>query len=611
MKKSLLFCTILCLLSNFLTAKKIYSPNSIDSNSNSYDGMFQFDFRNYYNYFLTDEIYFEYELESRLGQNTKYARKEKKIANKWTFGNQSHNHYESIILNHNYLSDKASGYTSLNSETSEKRFGFFLGLGKESNGFLNSNSMFSFISRDENKHNANDENGYEFSHHITLGQLPINNYSLSAYYKKTSLKYWQNTYEINGNIDKPFTDNNISLKTAYKRNERNVALMQGTDDTKITEDDYSGYFEGLFYLPAGINLTLSQNVIFLKKDYEKDHQKTSSELSEWTSLNTVYPLNNNFTLTGYGFHSFRRRYDMESTGDKDDTKSTIRAGINFYFRDSIKDSLIFQRETSLEQTTSSLNNLLDRDILFDNYKLSLYTFLNRRTHLITHLIYSTRDNIELSSSTSATNSTITGYHIQPQLEIVLGDRVMIKQLYHIKAEYTDFHYNLDANMNDLFLRHFNAEYRWVYDSSPYIRKNNTYKWLHLSGREKSKNPYSIEVVYSTTHSNTGMLSDGKYKITSETRFHTFWIDFSKSLDSLILRARPKVIWSSKREYNVLIGAEYMFGRENFASFILIPSWKRPDDISWKWNDNFPFLPERIKGLDNILWKIEFNLSFRF
>jgi len=623
-----LFAFLINLLAENQEEAIIYENRFLKSYSNTsknYDGMFSLEQAFSYQNIIADSLNLKFEHESRMGRNSKYDRLQKDMLNKWLFFRNSPKHDENIHFEHAYTYDKASPeQNSYTFRSFERKSGISLAY-RPSTIIILQPSVF-YIDRTEERTEEVKEYGYQYGGSLQITPL-TSRYSeffpdesiakviTVSYSGKEMNKNWNRNWVAES---KYFCEgNHWGFKSAFnfERNKKEAYLLSSVRDTeKKTKSSMNLAFASVIFHDIDIIITslTDYNQRSLLSSSDKDNFNWSQNLSFYTKI----PLNKRFELTFSGNHNFTDKEIKGNISKQENTFKQFQAGIAYYFSKNQRDSLQFQRTIYLDQTDDlTANATFDNDKLNDVYKLSFYTYLNDRLRLTNHSIYGIRKDIYLRKTMSATNSTVTTYNLQPALELVLGEKISIKQNYHLKAEYTDYHYNNidndpETDQKDRFFRVFSAEYKWIYDNTPYIRTEGCEQWKHLPSDSRCANPFSVELAYSIHTNNTSEQDGDNYNTTSKNRYHTIHLDVAKSIENILLRARPKLLWAVNKEFSLLSSISYQLSSENYVDFMVIPSWKNPEKIKVHWTDNHIF-PQNITGIKDITWKIEFELRYAF
>ena len=285
------------------------------------------------------------------------------------------------------------------------------------------------------------------------------------------------------------------------------------------------------------------------------NNKTSKDESLDLTANFDYQL---FEKMGFftenNFSYSNKSFSEESNNRESDTQK-IKVGV--VFNSTILDSISVSQ--SMEKVTTNFPKAergFDNDYVSEITRIDFRKMFSDIINIDNHLIYSKIQEVYINSKYSAGNNIKTSYSYYPNIDILLGDNLLISQLYTIRIDYDDYVYdsltNSDASytLYDRFYRQVSAEYKLRYDNSPVRTKLNTSIWKRPRDVISMRNNVNLILGYKYFANETGDKKSNVYDITGENKKHDLYLFTEKNIGSINLSAKPKASWGNAETYEI-------------------------------------------------------------
>lgn len=258
------------------------------------------------------------------------------------------------------------------------------------------------------------------------------------------------------------------------------------------------------------------------------------------------------------------------------------------------DSLSFNRKLALTKTDYKVgNNVLDNDSLLDENQVSIYWTFRERMRMVSHFNYTKREEVFLDALMSGNNKVIRTYSLLPSVDIRINRNLSFIQEYHLRADYDDYSFDWLHKPDDRMFRRFTASYavksRFSARGSGYISGGLD----EVSPPKRDEDYLLADVRYIYDINSSGFLNDEeKYELYAENEYHTLEIELTRLYQRVILRLRPRFIWSNDNyEFNHIFLIDYNLPRRlGMMTLSLNPTGS---------------------NIENILWRVNFDLRFEW
>ena len=613
MKKNLLICTFLFLI--------FFPANYLKANGNRFRSTFEningrVNYNNKLDYLF--DYYDSFSIEARttfdMIKNNEYDRKKNNLSQSLKIKHSNDVFYNGLIFDYIRFEDEASPHqTNYEYRNIIRKAGYEMIFDYIRN--FDITSSIYYVKEDELQQSDIEEDkneetyGYENENKIMYKKKFHNHIpSISFYFNKKDLKNdWKR--ELGNLIKWNYLRKNFSVKSRISYNDLTRKTYLTNTDEQNTKN-LKARLEMESILWDKLKVSFEENISNKKNEYKKDTDKNYSIIENEIKFKLDFPFKDRFFLNLSG-ENLKQEREFENSSNSNLTKFRKFSGL-FAYHISEKDSFEFSKTISLRKIYDLNENLnQDNDRLKQKYRFSLYLFPKRFIRLVSHFIHKNEKHIFIDKDMSSNNKTKKSYILQPEVDLLFNQNLIFKQEYQLKAEYDNNHYSSNSS-DDILFRRISYNYNLVYYNGGIPNHQSYGMWRHLRKRSRIKNPFLLELSFGMNSSETGRQSNlNIYEIFSENKYHTFFVNFMKYYRTLIIQTRPKVLWSDKREYSVLLSIEKYLGRNSFLDLDIKPTWNKPGDLKFDFDfSEFPFFDWK-GGLSNINWRIELTIDYYF
>lgn len=291
------------------------------------------------------------------------------------------------------------------------------------------------------------------------------------------------------------------------------------------------------------------------------NNKTSKDESLYLSANFDYQLSEKINMLMENNYSFSDKYFSESSNNRESNTKKVKFGISF--NDILVDSLSFSQ--SIELTATNFPNAtlgFDNDYVSEITSIDFRKLFAEKVNFDNRLTYSKIQEVYINSKYSASNNTKTSYSYYPNIDILVGDNLLISQLYSIRIDYDDYIYdaltnsNLDFTLYDRFYRQVSAEYRIRYDNSPVRSGLSKSVWKRPSNLIFQRDNINLLLSYKYFANETGEKKSELYDITGKNKKHDLYLLAEKNFGPINLSIKPKAGWGNAEVYEVYSAFTY-------------------------------------------------------
>jgi len=414
--------------------------------------------------------------------------------------------------------------------------------------------------------------------------------SADAYYLHKDLD-WE--YFDEGNVDAMFDyrSNSLSANTQLTINDRldklytlvqnSLPLTGGTYQKTDTQKRWSLNWNSsvaLLSLPnASLDLrnaysqrktTLNTNITRNNADY----QNQADLAFGWTLLERLAlktSIGHSYAVKEFSYTNSTRRTELRSLG------STL----TYVYGNA--DSLVTGAAVDLQRTVYPDSfNRLDNDLRHVNLRLGWKHYYKDRIRLNTILLWTITDDVYIDSLLSGNNNRVNSVLLSPECQIVLGDKVLFRQYYQLRADYTDYSFDTTAHTDGLY-RQFAGKLSLIYDSYPALARQGDLRWLSLPFRAVTGSSLLLDLSVGYERSEYGDKQDEIYVINSLTEKYSASVSLRRDIPSLYYTLQPKYSWGSWREYSLLLGVAWKFNGASSLELSLAPYGETLSSLDWR------------------------------
>ncbi len=351
--------------------------------------------------------------------------------------------------------------------------------------------------------------------------------------------YMYNQVYYQASQDDIFTLKNNSYKQESTQKRDNFRIVNQISNNY--GDRLSGLFENIF--------TKNNNRL------DESNNRTSKDDSYDLNLNLTYQVLDKMSLIMENHYNESRKYLSQKSNNRESDTKKIKLGI-------IIDNVFFDSLSVTQSMEKTSTNFPNAENGFDNDYVSEITWLNARklfaetVNFNNQFSYSKTQDVYINSSFSASNNIKTSYSYQPDIDILLGDNLLISQLYSLRINYDDYIYdsisNSDATLTlyDRFYRQVSAEFKIRYDNSPVRRRLNRSIWKKPKNLLLLRDNINLVFSYKYFANETGDRKSKIYETTGESQKHDAYVKATKSYGPLSFSVKPKASWGNTQIYEV-------------------------------------------------------------
>ncbi len=245
-----------------------------------------------------------------------------------------------------------------------------------------------------------------------------------------------------------------------------------------------------------------------------------------------------------------------------------------------QDSLITSLDINLQSTYfPRQDNRWDNDLRTRELRLGWMHYYKDLIRLENWFVYSLREDVYLDSLLSANNHSLEGFSFLPEIDILLGDRVVFRQGYQIRADYTDYYYQTQR-INKLY-RQMGYHYNLIFDSYPYIARSGDERWLRLPYRRNRGSAFMINLGYAYEENQYADQAGEYYNINTKNRKSLASLNLKHDIGDFYYSLSPQYSWGTWVEYSLVAGASWNFNNGSFLEVTLSPVSEDLEDINWR------------------------------
>jgi len=388
-------------------------------------------------------------------------------------------------------------------------------------------------------------------------------------------RFWNNTYHLNLSYD---NDNrsrnyknqlNINLnhyldsdyiyfnnQIFYQTSQDDIFRLMG-DDYQQTDTQNRDNFQIVSQLANnyGNKLFGSIQSIFNKNNNRRKESvnQSSNDKSLDLTAELDYQLFDRVSLFMENNYNFSHKYFSESSNNRESDTKKLKVGFNI--SNTFLDSLSVSQAMEITST-----NFPKAELGFDNDYISEITSINFRklfANLINwdnQLSYSKIQEVYIFGKYSGNNNIKSSYSFHPNVDILLGDNILISQLYSIRINYDDYLYDSITNSDntltlyDRFYRQVSAEYKIRFDNSPVRNRLNNSIWKKPNDVISLRDNVNLILSYKYFANETGDKRSDIYEITGENKKHDLYLLAEKNFGPFNLSFKPQAGWGNAEIY---------------------------------------------------------------
>ena len=375
---------------------------------------------------------------------------------------------------------------------------------------------------------------------------------------------------INDRMDKLFTlvqNQEVNTGGTYQQSDTQKRWLLNWN-SNITLNPAGNTIISLLDTYSQRRTELETNVTRNNADYQNQASlEVDSDIVNNLSWKTT--LGHNYAIKDFSYTNSTRQTELRS----------IVTTLNWVY--GVGDSLVTGAAIDLQRTLyPDSDNKLDNDLRHINLRAGWKHYFKDRIRFNTILMWTRTDDVYIDSLLSGNNNRINSIVLSPECSIALGDRFLFRQLYQLRADYTDYIYTTDDRVNGLY-RQFSGKFSLVYDSYPALARSGDSRWMTLPFRPIRDRSMMFDLSFGYERSEYGDQNGSFYVINSLTEKYTASCTLRHDVDSIYLMLQPKYSWGSWKEYSLQLGAAWKFNESSSLEILLSPYGEQLSELDWR------------------------------
>ncbi len=329
------------------------------------------------------------------------------------------------------------------------------------------------------------------------------------------------------------------------------------------------------WLELSLNEQYAQRKVRLSENYFRNN---ADFVNRTSLIAVVYPLSSvrleNILRYDIAIKDFT--YEINSRHTENRSISTFGS-----WQYSPSDSLRWAYEIDMQRITyPDQENRWDNDLLVQSYRLGVVHYLWQNMKLRNWLILNTKDDIYLDALLSANNSRMRSISLIPECDILLGDRLLFRQNYTIRADYTNYHYKTEGRTGT-FYRQLICRYGMIFDSFPYVARSADMIWMRHPYRSSDGKALKVETTFEYQQNEFGAKQQDFYLITSRNQRYTVALQLKHDIYNIYYTIHPQYTWGTWKEYNLLFGCAWQMDHDSIVEISLNPYGDSVKNLDWQ------------------------------
>ncbi len=380
--------------------------------------------------------------------------------------------------------------------------------------------------------------------------------------------YWDNSFAISQRQDE--------IYNLYSDLQKQNSSYQKQDTQK--RNQFSIYSRLDYYPHDLISLSLSENYSEKRTRLSENTVRNNGEFYNELQMLADYELRHNLKLSGEAGHQLAIKDFSYAENTRHVETRQLSGTASWEYAE--QDSLIASLGINLQRTHFPSNeHRWDNDLRNRNFRLGLKHYLFDYIRLSNWFLYTIREDVYMDSLLSANNHHLESISFAPEIDILMGDRVVLRQAYQIRADYTDYHYPKDR-VNKLY-RQVGYAYNLIFDSYPYIARSGDDKWLRLPYRRNSSSAFMLDIGYAYEENQYADQAGEVYVIKDKNREHQSSLTLKHNIGDFYYSLSNLYTWGTWKEYSVEASANWDFDNGSWLQISIAPISEDLKDINWR------------------------------
>ncbi|MDD2423442.1 MAG: hypothetical protein PHG34_04460 [Candidatus Cloacimonetes bacterium] len=380
--------------------------------------------------------------------------------------------------------------------------------------------------------------------------------------------YWDTSFNISHreeDIYNLFTGGAKQNTNYYKQDVQNRNIMNVQSQVEYTPHEL-------------VNLSLSEYYSERRTRLDNSVVRNNGEFYNDLNLKLDYYVHPRITLSSEAAHQLAIK-DFSYAANTRHVENRL-LGASAAWQYSEQDSLITSLGINLQRTYfPRQDNRWDNDLRTRNLRLGWKHYYKEYIRLENWFTYSLREDVYLDSLLSANNHSLESFSFLPEIDILLGDRVALRQGYQIRADYTDYYYDTQR-INKLY-RQVGYHYNLIFDSYPYVARSGDDRWLQLPYRRNRGSAFLIDIGYSYEENQYADQVGEYYNINTKNRKYQASLNLKHDIGDFYYSLNPGYSWGTWIEYGLVAGASWSFNQGSYLEVTLSPVSEDLQKINWR------------------------------
>ena len=275
---------------------------------------------------------------------------------------------------------------------------------------------------------------------------------------------------------------------------------------------------------------------------------------------------------GYGLKSFSNAQNSRNTESR-----FLSSGLDWEYTSGDTLSLGFNVDLQRSSFPDDANRW-DNDLRNIRLNLANAHYWKDRLKLSNRLYWNLTDDVYLDGLLSGNNKQTAGYVYNPEIALLLGDRLLFNQKYLLRADFTEYMYDPD---DKAVYRPLELEYKLVFDSFPYAARSQDQRWMLLPYRNNDGNAFLADITLGFERNEYADFDGQLYVINFKNTRYSAAFTLKHDIQDLYYIIQPQYSWGTWTEYNLLLGLAWQFTESSLLEFSLNPVGDSLHDLDWR------------------------------
>jgi len=352
-----------------------------------------------------------------------------------------------------------------------------------------------------------------------------------------------------------------------------------------TQSRYALSYTGSADLAAGdwLQLTALESYSHRLTDFDQNIVRNNADylnlaslqlvVSPWQKLNWQNLVSHSYAIKDFSFTRNTRHTEIRS----------ISSNLSWEYAPG--DSLTLGGLIDLQRTTFPDDaNRWDNDLRNRSLRLGNTHYWKQRIKLSNRMIWNIRDDIYTGALLSSNNKVVNSLSYSPECDILIGDRLLFKQEYQIRVDYTKYLYEYIFNDQKRSLyRQLAYKYSLVFDSFPFTARSGDLVWMKLPYRRGSGNAFLTDFSFAfeqNDYADYDTLTD-IYVINFKNRRYITTLTLKHDIQDFYYIIQPRYSWGTWTEYNLLLGLAWQFNNLSLLEISVNPTGEKIKSLDWR------------------------------